>query len=327
MSDSPELLSVVVPAYNVEEYLRECIESVVSSTYSPLEVIIVDDGSTDDTPRAADSLASKYPNVRVIHRENGGLSAARNTGVGAADGKYLAFVDSDDIVPNGAYSAMISSLGKTGSQFVVGAVERFNSTRTWKPWFVDEAHGALRQGITGQEFPPILWNVFAWDKVFRRHYFIRELGGFPEGEIYEDQELSARAYLSGARFDVLEEIVYRWRSREDGTSITENKTSLYDLEQRLAAASKTADTVRGLGDAGAIEYWYRKLLNEDLWWYFRVVPKTDGVYWAVLRDALRRFAADAPPSALVFGPPKRAELISLCLQDRRAAFEDRLKRP
>ena len=92
------LISVIIPVYNVENYLKECIESVLSQTYENYEIILVDDGSTDSSPGICDEYAGAYENVRVIHKENSGPSATRNAGVSAAKGEYIYFLDSDDYI-------------------------------------------------------------------------------------------------------------------------------------------------------------------------------------------------------------------------------------
>ena len=93
-----ELVSVVLPVYNVEKYLERCIESVIHQTYINLDIILVDDGSTDSSGLLCDKLATKDTRITVIHKTNGGLSDARNAGISAAKGKYITFVDSDDLV-------------------------------------------------------------------------------------------------------------------------------------------------------------------------------------------------------------------------------------
>ena len=98
---STPLISVIVPVYQVEQYLDRCVSSILEQTYDHLEVILIDDGSPDSCPRLCDEWAEKDPRVRVIHQENGGVSSARNAGLDAATGDYIAFVDSDDAIrPN-----------------------------------------------------------------------------------------------------------------------------------------------------------------------------------------------------------------------------------
>ena len=100
------LISVIVPVYKVEPYLNKCIESIVNQTYKNLEIILVDDGSPDNCPAICDSWAEKDSRIKVIHKENGGLSDARNAGMVHATGEYIAFVDSDDYIDPEMYQSL-----------------------------------------------------------------------------------------------------------------------------------------------------------------------------------------------------------------------------
>src|SRR5699024_8835187 len=151
--------------------------------------------------------------------------------------------------------------------------ERFNSTKVWEPWFVEEVHSVSRRRTSALEFPPVVWNVFAWSKIYRRDAYETIVGEFPRG-LYEDQVMSAKIYTSGEPVDIVPDIVYRWRAREDNSSITQNKTSTLDLRERLNVAYDVAAVIDAAESVSLSEYWYRKLLAEDLWWYFRVVPQS-----------------------------------------------------
>ena len=105
-----ELISVIVPVYNVESYVAKCIESIQNQSYQHLEIILVDDGSTDDSGDICDQYAAYDDRIKVIHQENGGLSAARNTGIEAANGDYIGFVDSDDYIGLTVYEDMLHLL-------------------------------------------------------------------------------------------------------------------------------------------------------------------------------------------------------------------------
>ena len=97
MSDN-ELISVIVPIFKVEDYLRKCVDSVINQTYKNLEIILVDDGSPDNCPKICDEYANQDSRIKVIHKENGGLSDARNAGMKIAKGEYVSFIDSDDYI-------------------------------------------------------------------------------------------------------------------------------------------------------------------------------------------------------------------------------------
>ncbi|MGN0527797.1 MAG: glycosyltransferase family 2 protein [Eubacterium sp.] len=114
-----DLISVIIPVYKVEKYLDRCVESIVNQTYKNLEIILVDDGSPDNCPALCDEWAEKDRRIKVIHKENGGVSSARNAGVEGAKGDYIAFVDSDDYIEQGAYEFMINSAVKDDSDILV----------------------------------------------------------------------------------------------------------------------------------------------------------------------------------------------------------------
>lgn len=123
------LVSVIIPIYNVEEYLEECLYSVVHQSMEGIQAIMVDDGSLDGSSIIAKKFAEKYENFEYIRQENGGLGNARNTGIRYARGKYIIFLDSDDIVPDDAYERMYHAAERNQSDIVVGHVSRFNTTK------------------------------------------------------------------------------------------------------------------------------------------------------------------------------------------------------
>ena len=111
-------VSVVIPVYNVEKYLPECLDSVIDQTYKNLQIIIVDDGSTDSSGKICDEYAEKDNRIIVVHQKNAGAGAAKNTALKIADGKYLAFVDSDDFLELDAFEHMVSILAKNSADIV-----------------------------------------------------------------------------------------------------------------------------------------------------------------------------------------------------------------
>lgn len=104
------MISVIVPVYNVEKYLHKCVDSIINQTYKDLEIILVDDGSPDNCPKICDEYAQKDNRIKVIHKENGGLSSARNAGLQVAIGDYIAFVDSDDYIDEHMYEKMYQAI-------------------------------------------------------------------------------------------------------------------------------------------------------------------------------------------------------------------------
>ncbi len=119
LSEKQPLISVIVPIYKVEQYLNRCVQSIVDQTYKNLEIILVDDGSPDNSPAMCDAWAEKDDRIRVIHKENGGVSSARNAGLDAANGAYIGFVDGDDYIEPDMYAQLLQAIQKDSSDMAV----------------------------------------------------------------------------------------------------------------------------------------------------------------------------------------------------------------
>ena len=120
------LVSIVVPVYKVEKYLDECVESLVSQTWSNIEIILIDDGSPDNCSAMCDAWAEKDSRIKVIHKENGGVSAARNAGIEEASGEWIVFVDSDDVVAIDMVQSLLNASADSGC-LAVSSVERITN--------------------------------------------------------------------------------------------------------------------------------------------------------------------------------------------------------
>ncbi len=283
----PEL-SVVVPVYQVEEYLADCLDSILGQSFRDLELIVVDDGSTDGSGAIAQRYAEADGRVRVVRQENSGLGAARNRGVQLARGRLLTFVDSDDLLNVDAYRTMVATLARTGSDFVVGAVQRFDGKRRWMGPRMRRNHSEERLAITLDTMPEMLADVFAWNKVFTRRFWLTAGLQFPVDVRYEDQPTLTEAFLKARTFDVLQQPVYLWRVRADRSSISQRRNDIADLRDRMA----TKRTTRELVVAAAPQH-EKVLLADvfpvDMWEYFRSVPGCSDEYWTTLREAVLEF--------------------------------------
>ena len=286
-------LSVVVPAYQVEAWLEGALDSILGQSYRDLEVIVVDDGSSDGTGEVAERVAARDPRVQVLHQANAGLGGARATGVQHATGELLAFADSDDVVLPEAYTRLVASLDATGSDLAIGAVERLRGSETSMTPLMRANHASARAGVRLDEAPLFLADVFAWNKVFRRSFWDEHGLRFPDVR-YEDQPTLTEA-LVRARFDSLVEPVYQWRVRDDGTSISQQRADLADLTDRLATKEWSLATVREHTSAATQRVFLRRILPIDLWEYFRAVPGTGSDYFETLRAGLASLWPDDGP--------------------------------
>src|SRR5699024_5695824 len=167
----------------------------------------------------------------------------------------------------------------------------------WLPFWVHLAHAEERLATTGNAFPPIMWDVFAWNKVYRRSTWDRLVGRFPEGTLYEDQECTAKLYMGDAKLDILKEVGYNWRLRDDSSSITQQKTRVSDLKQRLDVAFRVKNIIKD-ADEDYLSYWYTKTLGEDLFYYIREVPRADTEFFNVLSAGTLQLWNEAPTTAL-----------------------------
>lgn len=186
-------ISVIIPVYKVEPYLDACVASVAAQTFSDLEILLVDDGSPDGCPALCDAWAQKDPRVRVIHRENGGLSAARNTGIDAATGQFLAFVDSDDLLEPDTLRRAYEAQRQHDADLVIFNLVYVDEHNTPLPapdftGFRDEVLDA--DGVWQRYFALAeqkIYYVVAWNKLYKRELFAGLR--YAEGKRYEDQFL------------------------------------------------------------------------------------------------------------------------------------------
>lgn len=187
------MLSVIVAVYNIDKYISKCIDSIRKQTYTDMEILLIDDGSTDNSGRICDEYAEKDARIKVIHQKNGGLSAARNTGLGIAQGRYLAFVDGDDWIEKEMYAEMIRYAELYEADLVA-----CRNKRIYPEEIVDGSTGKiivykspfemLTQCLKNEE--EVLIQQAAWNKLYTREILQNER--FPEGKWYEDVAFSAR---------------------------------------------------------------------------------------------------------------------------------------
>jgi glycosyltransferase involved in cell wall biosynthesis len=316
-------ISVVVPAYDVERWLPESLDSLLGQEGVELEVVVVDDGSPDSSGEIADGYAARDHRVRVLHVENGGLGSARNVGTELVTGEYVGFLDSDDVLPPGALATLAGTLEESGSDFVTGSVVRWEAGSSagglHEPPWMRRLHRDRRTGITAREHPEILGDVFAWNKLFRLSFWREQGLEWPEGVRYEDQPTTTRAYLAGT-FDVVPEIVYHWRIRQDGTSITQQRASLRDLSDRLLTKRMALDAVEEYDDAGTSTYFVDRVMAGDLHRYFTEIPGVPDEWWRLLVDGIHDLWGER--SLVESGLPPVHRLVGwLVERDRRADAE------
>lgn len=286
-------VGVVVPVYGVEDWLPQCLDSLKAQRHRSWTAVVVDDGSPDRSGEIAEQFAARDERIHVVHTANRGLGAARNEGLRHldADADFVAFLDSDDMLPPTAYADMVGRLEASGSDFLAASFHLWDDGTLAEPRWVRRLHRDLRTGVRADEHPEILGDVFAWNKLFRRTFWESAALSWPEGIRYEDQPCTTAAYLRG-RFDVVPDHVYRWRVRSDGTSITQQRASVGDLSDRLESKRRSLALVRAEGSAEVQEVFADRVMAGDLWRYFVEIPSGDDEWWKVLRSGIDELWGD-----------------------------------
>lgn len=176
-----ELISVIIPVYNIENYIEKCVKSVIDQTYSKIEIIIVDDGSKDRSPEICDKIAKEDSRVKVVHQKNQGLSGARNKGIELANGSLVAFVDGDDYIEKDMYETLYNDMKKYNADIAIcDFVLNADSIEVGKPNIkIMNSRQAIKELLLDDKL-----DNFAWNKLFKKKLF--DNVRFPIGRKYED---------------------------------------------------------------------------------------------------------------------------------------------
>lgn len=234
MEDPKIILSIVVPIYNVERYLHKCVDSLLNQDIVNYEIILVDDGSPDGCPQICDSYAAAHKNIRVVHRENGGLSAARNSGIEVAKGEYVMFIDSDDYIEPNVLGGLLAQIERDNLDVLrynyqnvrlVNSEEgRVNSEyEVFDPYRAAKRDVDYSDSVTkGEAFlnnrlGPM---CYAWAFVIRRELMHDCM--FKEGIYFEDTEWTPRMLLRAKRVASTEMVVYNYFWREGSITLPDN---------------------------------------------------------------------------------------------------------
>lgn len=233
-----QLISVLVAAYNVEDTLPRCLNSIAAQTYTNIEIVIVDDGSTDGTPAICDEFAARDQRARVIHQENGGLSAVRNVGLAAARGGLVAFADGDDELMPTMLEDLFVAMGDTGADIVYC---------DWHTNKVEEGGDASIDVLSRDQFMPLILTdqitSHAWNKLYRKSVW--DGIEFPLGRVAQDMAVMHRAFDNAKRVAHLKKPLYLYYAANPNNTSNKNKKKLkssfdraYAIEDRYEFANR-----------------------------------------------------------------------------------------
>ncbi len=251
--------SLIIPVYNVEQYLKACLDTVVTQSYSDFEVICINDGSTDGGSLILDEYAAKYSNISIIHQENKGLSAARNAGIRAAKGDYIFFLDSDDWIEPDTLKILAEK--QNGEDLLC-----FNGRRYFEDGTTETPDtGIVEDRLTGWEY----YNKYALVsrkfhfvctvlRLYRREYLLKNNLLFEEGIYHEDNLFTPLACYYAKSVKVIPDISYVYRIREGSITQTTNVQRLFDM---ITVANKLSDFFIPIRDIDKSQL-YREIAGE-----------------------------------------------------------------
>ena len=307
-----QTISVIVPVYNVAQYLPQCVDSILSQDYEDLEVILIDDGSTDASGEICDRYGASDSRVRVIHQKNGGAAAAKNAGLRLASGDYLTFADSDDYLEPGAYGFLMKTLLETNADAVQGSFREVYRNHV-------EEQRIQAETLEGYDyllrFPKDFSCALLWNKLYRRELF--EGVFFEEGHKIDDEYFTYQGFLRPRKVIRVDRIIYNYRKRASSVMSSPESAERLVLDCLDSAAKRRQKILGTLPDL-------REAFDEnylDVIWYLSGNEGSTERSLQALKDSLRDYMREKgrtfPPvylwrglAKLFFVPTSR--LLALC---------------
>lgn len=263
-------LSIIVPIYGVEQYLRKCVDSILNQdiSSSEYEIILVDDGGHDKCPQICDEYAVAHKNIRVLHRENGGLSAARNSGIEVAHGEYIMFVDSDDYIEPNVLSGMLMQIERDNLdvlryrlQYVNPQYEVYNPYRS-DPFKGNDYSEVPTDGVSFLN-SRMSTACYAWAFVLKRE--LLEGCIFTPGIYFEDTDWTPRMLCKAKRVASTSTIVYNYLQREGSITNAVNRSKQKKvLDDKMHLITTLQQQAIDLRKSGRYNRWYRDMISDTV---------------------------------------------------------------
>ena len=234
------MISVLVPVYNTNQYLPRCIDSILGQSFTDFELLLIDDGSTDGSAKICDAYAEKDSRIRVLHKENGGVSSARNLGLNEAKGEWVVFVDSDDWISDNCIKLLTEPLRNKEFDIVVGDYRIIGEF----PYNLELSlpEGAYHEtGITHTFCNGGIY-IMSWNKLYRKEFLLKNQLAFEEGKVHEDEILAFEISCLEKSFYVVKSVTYYYRIREN--SIATIKDRHLKLQRYIAVFQSIKEKVK-----------------------------------------------------------------------------------
>lgn len=300
-----ELISIIIPIYNVEDYLERCIKSIQQQTYKNLEIILVNDGSTDGSTEVALEFCQMDPRIKLVNKENGGLSDARNVGIDVCKGKYIVFVDSDDYVEARYVELLYKSLVSNNAQMAVCSFNIVNDNGSViKRKLVSEKKNEI---ITGREMLNRVMRadgykyVVAWNKIYASN-LLEDLR-FEKGKLYEDEFFNFEVSYNLTKVSFVAEPLYNYVQRAGSIKLSELTNEKIEMQKEMH--EKRISFYKDNKDKELYERAIQMYCN----WMVNIVIEARGI---INRDLLKSFKRS-----------KKVFLLSMCT--RQSSYGEKIQ--
>lgn len=252
------MISIIVPVYNIEKYIDRCIESICSQTYADLEIILVDDGSTDNSGKICDEYATKDRRIRVIHKKNGGLSDARNSGLDIANGELVAFVDGDDYIHPKMYEIMLQIMNDCGSDIVCCDYKKvLGDEDITGGEEVSKYNSYKEEEIIQQIWRDNVRTVVQWNKLYKAEIFMDIR--YPLGKYHEDTFVIHHILQKCKKYTVIEQELYYYMQHPDSIMSNFKMKRVQDI---IDAYKDRINLFKSIGCKEGVVVTQKQIVNE-----------------------------------------------------------------
>ena len=336
-------VGLVTPVYNNRKLVQDAIRSARAQTWANIQHFIVDDGSTDGSAEVLDRFAAdaasgirahkpmRAVGTTVIHQANAGPGAARNRGVAEAlklgpygeQCKYLLFLDSDDLLPIDGVKRLVERAEQTGSPLVIGRLERIDGVRRFQRRDNMHVYAVDRNEITIDDAPEVLSDANISAKLFRVDFWRDNKLEFPEGVVFEDMPVVVGAYLNAPKFDIVSAPVNLWRVRPEGASITQRRTQLKSLADRMTAIERNIKMIQDAIGAKrctkrVLESYLARVISLDLQLYVISIAASQQDFFEEFRVRAAGIVAGASESVWQSATGAHKDLVRLAISGSRS---------
>lgn len=301
-SDERPLVSIILPVFNTEQYLKESLDCLVNQTLEDIEVICINDASTDGCPEILEEYASKDSRFKILNNEDSlGPSICRNKGLEIASGEYIVFYDSDDKIDLDAYEKLYNFSKENDNDVVVFNAIRFNDNGYESPSVLHS------KSITGETFTntnilehnELVYDTTSWNKFIKGDFFRKHNFTFAEGRVYQDILFSMQLFCSTDSVGILPDVTYYWRIRgKTSNSITQKVFNTKNLHDRIFIISNTINVIKSNEKYHELlDPLYVKLIEIDALQFIRELDRCDDEFRQIMFGKVKSFVESLPDSA------------------------------